>query len=308
MPDYSKLLDAEMLAYIALCDSLYPTDAVDLDISGQRRVYDHMCAHFDGSIPDGVHVQDRAFGAVPCRIYTPLTCDGTVVYYHGGGFVVGGLHSHNSICADIADAAGLRVVAVDYPLSPEHPYPEDFNAAWSAYCAVVKTFEGPIVVCGDSAGGNLAAAVSHQARAIGNLPLGQVLIYPGLGGDLDLPSYHEHAHAPQLTRADIEFYMTIRYRGAVPVGDPLSAPLQDTDFSGLPPTVAVSAQCDPLSSDGDAYVQKIQSAGGQASWINEPGLVHGYLRARRMSTRAQASFARICAALKQVAQGRWDMA
>ena len=308
MPDYDTLLDDEVKAYLAACDALYPPDAINLDIAGQRRVYDEMCAHFDRGRPAEVAVQDISIAGTPCRVYDCGSAAGTVVYYHGGGFVVGGLHSHDSICAELCALSGLRFVAVDYPLAPEHTYPEDFNAAWSVYQAVRERFEGPCVVAGDSAGGNLAAAVSHKGRDIGAAPDGQLLIYPGLGGDMDLPSYSEHAEAPQLTRADVEFYMAVRYHNGVPTGDPYSAPLQDTDFSGLPRTLAVSAQCDPLASDCDVYVQRILAAGGQAQWIDEAGLVHGYLRARGMSRRAAASFERIATGLRHLASGTGPLA
>lgn len=298
---YETLLDDEMKAYLARCDALYPPDAVDLDIAGQRRVYDAMCADFDVGRPEGVTVRDEPHGGVPCRRYDVVGAAATVVYYHGGGFVVGGLDSHDSICAEIAANTGHRVVAVDYPLAPEHTYPDDYNAAVSAYTTIAAAFEGPTLVCGDSAGGNLAAAVSGTMRGRADAPVGQVLIYPGLGGDWDMPSYTEHANAPQLTTKDMQFYMMVRPGGEPPKGDPHYAPLQDSDFSGLPPTVVVTAECDPLDSDGGAYVDRIRAAGGQAIWVSEEGLVHGYLRARIMSSKAMASFLRICDALRGMA-------
>ena len=305
MPDYTKLLDEEVRAYIARADELYPPDAVDLDIAGQRRVYDDLCRAFDEGRPEGVRVTDEPYAQVPCRRYETGSPAATVVYYHGGGFVVGGLDSHDSICAELCANTGLRIVAVDYPLAPEHRYPQDFDAAWRAYAAVSDAFDGPVLVAGDSAGGNLAAAVSHKGRAEGRPPAGQLLIYPGLGGSMDLPSYTEYADAPHLTRADIDFYMSVRPGGPPPEGDPFYAPLQDTDFSGLPPTVAITAQCDPLTSDSEDYVARISRAGGRAVWRDEPGLVHGYLRARRMSGKAAASFDRICKALVRLANGAW---
>lgn len=296
---YDTLLDAEMKAYLARCDALYPADAVDLDIAGQRRVYDAMCADFDVGRPEGVTVTDEPYGDVPCRRYDPAAAPAaTVVYYHGGGFVVGGLDSHDSICAEICAKTGLRVVAVDYPLAPEFGYPHDFNAACAAYAAIAARWPGPLLVCGDSAGGNLGAAVTGAMRGREIAPKGQVLIYGAFGSDGTLPSYTEHANAPQLTAKDIAFYQTVRPGGPPPVGDPQYAPLQDTDFSGLPPTLCVSADCDPIASDSEAYVAAITAAGGQADWINEPGLVHGYLRARIMSQKAARSFQRICDGLR----------
>jgi acetyl esterase len=133
-----------------------------------------------------------------------------------------------------------------------------------------------------------------------------VLIYPGLGGDRGAPSYSEHAHAPMLTAADLEFYSGIRCDGPVPTDDPTYQPLQDSDFSHLPPTVIFTAQCDPIASDGPAYRDAIRKAGGRAELVEEAGLVHGYLRARHMSQRAADSFERIVLAIEALGQDIWS--
>lgn len=304
--DYSVLLDDEVRAYIARSATFYPPDAVSLTIEDQRAVYDRMCAAFHAGHPEGVTATDRSFGDVSCRLYETVTlAEVTMVYFHGGGFVVGGLHSHDDVCAEICARTGFRVVAVDYALSPENPFPACYNDAASAYAGVAAAFAGPIVMAGDSAGGNLAAAVTHAVRADGRV-VGQVLIYPGLGGDQTKGSYVEHANAPELTAADLDFYKTVRSGGgAPPVGDARYAPLHDDDFAGLPPTVILTAQCDPLASDGEAYRYVIRAAGGQAEWINGMGLVHGCLRARHCSARAGAFFDQIVDAVDAVGQGRW---
>lgn len=299
MPDYGTLLDDEVRAFLARTEEFYPPDAVGMSIAEQRAAYDAMCTAFDYGYPAGVSAEDRSFGGVPCRVYSAAEpVEGTIFFCHGGGFVVGGLESHDSICAEICGGTGLRVVAVDYRLSPEHPHPDDFNDAWAAFEAVCATFGGPIVMCGDSAGGNLVAAVTHHARGrIEGRISGQVLIYPGLGGDWSWPSYVRHSEAPGLTKDDMKFYMQIRSQGTDKSKDPTYSPLGDTDYSGLPPTVIITAECDPLSSDGEVYAERLRAAGGAAVWIEEPGLVHAYLRARHVSEKAGASFARILRAL-----------
>lgn len=305
MKDYRALLDAEVWAFLDEGARYYPPDAVDLSIAEQRRVYDQMCTAFDQGRPVGVEVADMKMGGVPCRIYTPATPPKSTVFFcHGGGFVVGGLDSHDSICAEFCADADVRVVSVDYRMSPEHPHPEDFNDVWAAFVAVCDAYAGPIVMCGDSAGGNLVAAVSHYARGrIEGRIAGQLLIYPGLGGDWSKSSYVEHSEAPGLTTRDMEFYMNIRSGGQDKSGDATYAPLYDTDFSGLPVTVLITAQCDPLSSDGEDYRDAVTAAGGQALWIEEAGLVHAYLRARIMSQKAGASFARIITSIKSLSNG-----
>jgi acetyl esterase len=299
MTDYTTLIDAETWAFIRETDSWYPPDTAEAPIAEQRAIYDRMCRAFFRGYPDGVTVTDLPYGGVPCRRYDTGAMAATVVYFHGGGFVVGGLHSHDDICAEIAATTGFRTVSVDYRLAPEHRHPAHFDDAMAATLAVIAAHPGPVLLAGDSAGGNLAAAVSHALRDRGGpQPVGQVLIYPGLGGDRSAPSYITHAEAPMLTTRDIAFYGRVRFaEGASGTGDPTAAPLQDSRFDGLPPTFIVTAECDPLASDGPAYADAITAAGGKAWCIEEPGLVHGYLRARRTVTRARDSFRRICDAL-----------
>ncbi len=301
--DYDLLLDDEVRAYIARGAEFYPPHAVDLDIAQQRAVYDKMCAAFHGGRPEGVSVRDETFGGVPCRRYEVGATDTTLIYYHGGGFVVGGLHSHDDVCAELCARGGVRVIAVDYGLAPETVFPGCYNDAKSAFDAITLAYPQKLLIAGDSAGGNLAAAVTHHAR---EQVAGLVLIYPGLGGDPTKGSYIEHADAPELTTKDMLFYQSIRTGGTVPpVNDPRYAPLHDTDFANLPPTVIVTAECDPLASDGETYRNAILAAGGQAVWFNEAGLVHGCLRARGMSARGAAFFDRVANAVEALAEERW---
>jgi acetyl esterase len=299
VPDYQTLIDAETWAFIRRTDACYPPDTASRTIAEQRQVYDAMCGVFHQGYPAGITAQDSLIAGVPCRTYAGAAP--VVLYLHGGGFVVGGLNSHDDVCAEICAATGLTVVAADYRLSPEHDHPAAFDDA----LAVALALAGPIVLVGDSAGGNLAAAVSHHLRGSGVTVLGQVLIYPGLGGDTGRGSYLTHAHAPMLTRDDVLFYAGIRHSGAVVRGDPTVSPLQDSDFGGLPPTLAISAECDPLADDARGYAAAIRAAGGRAEWVLEPGLVHGYLRARHSVARARASFARICTAISTFSKGDW---
>ncbi|HQU67462.1 MAG TPA: alpha/beta hydrolase [Albidovulum sp.] len=303
--DYASLIDAETWSFIRETDRYYPPDAVTLDMAGQRRVYDAMCRAFYRGRPEGLSVEDRAMGGVPCRVYSPASPRATVVYFHGGGFVVGGLDSHDDVCAEIADGCGVRVVSVDYRLAPEHRHPAHFDDAFAATLAVAAAFPGTLILAGDSAGGNLAAAVAHAARAKGPAIAGQVLIYPGLGGDQSRGSYVTHAEAPMLTKADIDFYAHVRFpEGYDSDGDVTAKPLQDKDFTDLPPTVAIGAECDPLCDDAADYAARIREARGAAvAWV-EPGLVHGYLRARVTVTRARLSFTRIKGAISALAEGR----
>ncbi len=230
--------------------------------------------------------------SLPARRYlrAGTSPSATIVYYHGGGFILGGLDSHDDICAELCAGTGYDVLSVDYRLAPEHLHPAAFDDAVGVFTWAAAANDLPIVLCGESAGGNLAAAVAHATRGQARTAVGQVLIYPSLGGDMSRGSYVTHADAPMLSTRDVLFYRDVRFGAGGYAEDARVAPLADRDFSGLPATIVFTAQCDPLSSDGEAYRDRILAAGGRAAWREEPGLVHSYLRARRMSRRAARGF------------------
>ena len=299
--NYNELIDAETWAFIQRTNDYYPPDTIDASIERQRDIYSTMCREFFAGYPEGVSTEDLVAESVPVRIYSgDQPAKAVLLYLHGGGFVVGGLQSHDDVCAELCKRTGCTVVSADYRLCPEHPHPAPFDDAMIAYQWVVQRFELPLIVCGDSAGGNLAAAVSHFSRGDVGAPVGQVLIYPGLGGDHSAGSYVRHAEAPMLATREIIFYEKVRLGAASRedyAGDARYAPLWDTNFSALPSTVVFSAECDPLCDDGDVYCQKLREAGVAAEWIEEKGLVHGYLRGRGSVQRVRESFDRICAAV-----------
>ncbi|MGY3328285.1 acetyl esterase [Mesorhizobium sp. USDA 4775] len=310
MTDYTKLIDAETWAFIERTNSYYPPDTIDYTIAQQREIYDRMCREFFAGYPQGVTVETSAIATpthnIPIRTYRSAPQPAaTVLYIHGGGFILGGLDSHDDVCAELCARTGYEIVSVDYRLAPEHLHPAAFDDAMSAFAWAASTRDQPILLCGDSAGGNLCAATAHATRGHAKRPAGQVLIYPGLGGDRSKGSYVTHAEAPMLTMRDLEFYKHIRTGGQDRSGDAALAPLADTDFAKLPPTVLVTAECDPLSSDGEAYCDRIVAAGGRATWFEEPGLVHGYLRARHTVGRARESFTRIVDAVAALGRGAW---
>ena len=226
--------------------------------------------------------------------------DTLVMFIHGGGFILGNLDSHDDICAELCANTGFDLVSVDYRLSPEHFHPthlDDVEDAFDA-CRHQRT-----ILVGASAGGTLAAALCQRLGSSRHKPAGQVLIYPGLGGDcFDLDSYQVNATAPLLTSDDVMFYRGTRCANdELPTNDPEFYPLVADDFSATPPTIAISANVDPLRDDARLYVEKLQQAGVKAEWINEPGLVHDYLRARHVSTTTGEAFARICKAINTLA-------
>ncbi|HLF21742.1 MAG TPA: alpha/beta hydrolase, partial [Aestuariivirga sp.] len=211
---YAGLKDPGIRAFMIAGERFYPPGAVDFSMAEQRAFYDKYCAHFRKLRPAGVTTEDFRVGDVPCRLYRSDATEKppVLLYLHGGGFVLGGLESHDDVCAEICDGADVAVVAVEYRLAPEHPFPAAFED-----CRQVLRYLGQhyskIAVGGDSAGGNLAAALALKARDEGGPKLmGQVLIYPGLGGDMSRGSYVSQAKAPGLATSDIKYYRDI-YKG-----------------------------------------------------------------------------------------------
>ncbi|HFC04456.1 MAG TPA: alpha/beta hydrolase [Rhizobiales bacterium] len=313
MPDkYENLLDEETWSFIRQTMSYYPVNSQNLSIAEQRECYDRLCRYFHAGYPDGVKSKDDSIatpdGAMAIRTYQLSGAVPTahVVFYHGGGYVVGGLESHDDICAEICARTRFSVSAIDYRLAPEHTYPDDFNDALAGFEHAAGASDLPVVVVGDSAGGNLAAAVSHATRQRSFQPIGQVLIYPGLGSKMNAGSFVEHANAPMLSTKETRFYKKMRSGGnEALLAEPHCSPLNDSDFANLPPTVVISAQCDPLSGDGQAYHEKITTAGGKSHYYCETGLIHGYLRARHSVRRASVSFDRIVNAIRNLGEGEW---
>ena len=298
-PDYATLIDAEVWDFIRRSEAYYPPDAIGLSVPGQRAVYDRMCAAFYRGRPPGVSVRDGVIAGVGVRHYHGAGV--RVLYLHGGGFVLGGLGSHDDICAEICAGTGYRVIAADYPLAPEHLHPVAYHAVLQVAQALLAE-GGPLIIVGDSAGGTLAASVALALR--GKLA-GLVLIYAGLGSDLAAGSALIHADAPLLTRADVLYFRDIRAQpGQSLAQDETASPLAATDYRGLPPVLAFSAECDPLCDDGRIWVERVQAAGGRGRFVSEAGLVHGYLRARHMSARAGTSFARIVAGIAALGRGQ----
>ncbi|MBP1873666.1 acetyl esterase [Ensifer adhaerens] len=282
-----------ILAFHRRCEAFYPADAVDASIEQQRKWYDALCAEFDAPSPEGLTREDALVeDRIPIRRYRPATVstDTRIYYIHGGGFVVGSLDSHDAICAELADFAHAELVSVDYRLAPDHVWPAAFEDCYAVLQALLADGR-PVVVAGDSAGGNLTAGIVLKARADG-LPgiVGQALIYPGLGGDLVSGSYIEMSEAPGLTTADTKYYRDILQ---APADNPFAAPLAETDLSGLPPTYITGAFFDPLRDDARIYAARLAMAGVNVTFREEPQMIHAWLRARHMSEGAREGFRRL---------------
>ncbi len=222
---------------------------------------------------------------IPVRIYTPVGTGpfGVLVFFHGGGWVICSLDSHDGICRTLANKVGCVVVSVDYRLAPEHPFPaapEDCFAAtrWvAANAASINVDPGRIAVGGDSAGGNLAAAVAVMARLRGGPTLcHQTLVYPVTDHSFDTASYSENAEGYLLSRNSMRWFWG-HYLSSDADGDnPLASVLRVKDLSGLPPAHVVTAEFDPLRDEGEAYASRLRDAGVATTATRFDGMIHGF--------------------------------
>ena len=294
----STPLDPEIAAFVQACAGFEAESAAP---DAVRAAYRRACAHFATPRPAGMTVRDEHRGGVRVRRYRPgAGAVGRLLFLHGGGWVVGDLDSHDPVVADLAERAGVEALAVDYRLAPEHPWPAAVEDAWAALAAYAAEPGPPPVVAGDSAGGNLAAVIAVLARDRGVALAGQVLIYPAIFADMSLPSRREQAEAPMLTAAEMRHYGRV-YLGREPtaadLADPRLVPAR-ADLRGLAPAFLTAAEIDPLRDDVPCYAAALRAAGVPVTAIVEPGLVHAWLRARTVSGRAAAAFARVVAAIR----------
>ncbi len=267
-------------------------------------------------LPD-LRIENRTVGHgdvtdVPVRIYWPDSETGNlpiVVFYHGGGFALGDLDTHDPVARAHAVGADAIVVSVDYRLAPEHPFPAGLDDSWAAlqwtaeHAAELGGDPTRIAVAGDSAGGNLAAVIAQRARDEGGPALAfQLLWYPTITADLSLPSFTENADAPILNREVIDAFLTW-YAPGLDIGDPKKlpatlAPCNAADFSGLAPAFIGSAEHDPLRDDAAVYAELLNAAGVPAELSNEGNLVHGYVSFALIIPAAAEATNRGLAALK----------
>ena len=247
-------------------------------------------------------------GPLPVRVYRP---DGAavpapvVVFFHGGGWVLGSIATHDATCRGLANRTGAVYVSVDYRLAPEHPYPaapEDCYAApcWVAdHAADLGVDPGRLAVAGDSAGGNLAAVVCQMARDRSGPAIAfQLLIYPVTDLDFDRwPSMEENADGPLLTREGMDWFAR-HYVGTLPfTGDPYAAPIRAADLSGLPPAHVATAGHDPLRDEGAGYAEALAAAGVTVGYDNFATMIHGFVGFADVVPAAGEARDRIAAAL-----------
>jgi acetyl esterase len=226
-------------------------------------------------------------GPIPARVYTPVGLTGRAtpgcLYFHGGGWVVGDLDTHDAVCRALANESGVRIVSVDYRLAPEHVFPAAYDDAWNALVWLSREAGGLQIlpdrlgVAGDSAGGNLAAAVALASRAKGAPKLRfQLLIYPVTQARANMPSMQELATGYFLEKASMNWFFDQYIPAGVDLNDPRLSPLAVADLSGAPSAHVIVAGYDPLRDEGLAYARKLEAAGVPVTLVDYPTMVHGF--------------------------------
>lgn len=256
----------------------------------QARAADLAAIRASGGSPRSLYeVADRTIpgpgGELPVRVYRPSAEPQlpVLLYYFGGGWTLGSIDTADVVCRTLAEEAGCLVVTVGYRLAPEHPFPaavHDCHAAlrWvSAHAGELGADPARLAVGGDSAGGNLAAAVTLLAREAGDIPLaGQLLVYPNTDQLADDASMRDNADPYLFNHHSAAWYTRHYLADEADAADPLASPLRAADLSGLPPALIITAEYDPLRDQGEAYAHRLAQAGVPVELTRYPGMAHGF--------------------------------
>jgi acetyl esterase len=299
--------DEQLAAYMAQASSVFAQPEVAAIREGIAR---RAAARSRG--PDLHEVRDLRIGELPARLYRPVPGPvPLVVYLHGGGWTIGSLESHDRMCRRLADGSGAAVLAIEYRLAPEHPWPAsvDDTVAALRWVASAPAGLGPdglgqaptaVAVAGDSAGGTLAALGCLRVRDEypPALPDLQVLLYANTDLTGAQPSMREKATGWGLDAATVRFFNSQWVPDQARWSDPAVSPLHAPDLSGLPGALVVSAEHDPLRDESEAYARRLREAGVEVELRREPGLIHGFMTLDEISPACAAAADRVAADLR----------
>ncbi len=264
------------------------------------------------NIPIGAVDELRASGAggeMAVRSYTPLGAGAealpALVFYHGGGFVIGDLDTHDGLCRILANESGARVIAVDYRLAPEHKFPAAADDAYAALrwvaanCGRLGIDANRLAVGGDSAGAALATVVARTARDERGPKLAfQLLLFPVTDVGADTPSRREYVEGYFLDKRTLDWFFAKYLESGTDLRDPRLSPLHIRDARGLPPAYLLTAGCDPLHDEGIQYAEKLRAAGVPVTVIDYPDLVHDFIYLHGILPQAGEALRAAAAALK----------
>lgn len=302
-PQAQRVVDAMAALNLKPVESSTPDEARE-----SIRIRTSALGPFEDVAAVADHRLPVAGGEITVRAYSPggPGPHPVLVYYHGGGWVIGDLYTHDGLCRSLTNAARCAVVSVDYRLAPESKYPvpaEDSYAAllWIVANATRLGLEPRrVAVGGDSAGGNLATVVALMARERGGPALvHQVLIYPVTDHNLNTPSYVENGTGYVLTREGMRWfwnhYLARESQGREPFASPLRAP----SLAGLPSALVITAECDPLRDEGEAYAARLRDAGVPVTVTRYAGMFHGFVRMTSILDKARTALDEIAGSLQK---------
>lgn len=283
-------LDPQARAFLDRLVSLGAPELHTLSPKDARKAFD-MLAQLSGLKPEAVaRVEDRLIpgplGQIPVRLYTPQgqAPFPLLIFFHGGGFVIGSIELYDEFCRALANGAGCIVMSVDYRLAPEHKFPaavEDCYAATKWLAANARAIGGDsvrIAVGGDSAGGNLAAVVALMARDRGTVPIVlQLLMYPATDLAHDTLSAQENAKGYFLTRDEMIWFRSLYLSSDADQDNPYASPLRAQNLRRLPPALVITAEYDPLRDEGEAYAARLREAGVTTICTRYDGMIHVFL-------------------------------
>ncbi len=308
-PIVQALLDATVQMNLPPFESLTPAEA-----RAQMR-------QTVGTPEEVARIEDRVIpgphGDIPVRVYEPKGVGPfpLLVYFHGGGWVIGDIESHDMPCRSLANASGCVVVSVDYRLAPEHKFPVPLDDCFAATAYVAEhasQFNGDasrLAVGGDSAGGNLAAVVAQMARDRGGPPIKfQLLVYPVTNFDFGTVSYKDNGTGYFLGESTMRWFWAHYLNHDGEGTDPQASPMRADDLRDLPPALVITAEFDPLRDEGEAYAERLQEAGVPVTMHRYDGMIHGFWSMFALIPQGQTAIheggAALRAALAPVASAR----
>jgi acetyl esterase len=292
-------LDPQARAYLDRAAALGVPPLAEQPVDQARRATDETALDGFGELEPVAQVEERDADGVPVRVYVPeQQAGGTLVWYHGGGWVIGSLVSHDPVCRTIAARSGWVVVSVGYRLAPEHPFPAAIDDCWTATLWAVRELGQPVAVGGDSAGGQLAASVALRARDA-DVPLVlQVLVYPIADADFARPSYVENAEGYGLTVAGMKHFWQLYVPEEADRMHPDVSPLRATNVAGVAPALVQTAEYDVLRDEGEAYAEALRAAGVPTTLRRYDGMIHGFFRMPAVLKQGNDALDEVAAALR----------